>query len=184
MTYIQRLLQVFACLYCCISCNPKTGSTLQGDDYDAASNATRYFVLPMGQVSMPGRWTKTHYNNSSHQQFFADADSVKIAIAFNRYDKYAYNPKGQLKGFAFVKGFYEWDATYFEQLGLRQQLISSDSAAGYLIWRLTGTQQGAVYDSWFLFGEKQGNVSNFSIMKTDAWTDEQKQAFLKQLFLH
>ena len=45
-------------------------STLVGGDYDAAKNVTEYFVIPYGSVSLPGKWEKGKYDQSSRQQFF------------------------------------------------------------------------------------------------------------------
>ena len=69
-------------------------STIVGGDYDAKKNATDYFVLPFGQVSIPGKWEKWAYNPSARQQFFINEDSVIVAVVFGRTDKYEFNKDG------------------------------------------------------------------------------------------
>jgi len=76
-------------------CASQSVSTIVGCDYDESKNQTTYFVLPFGSVSIHGKWEKTHYNNVSGQQFFTNGDSISIAIAFNRFDKYEFNAEVQ-----------------------------------------------------------------------------------------
>ncbi len=69
--------------------------------------------MPYGTVTIPGKWDKGHQNSISHQQFFTNKDSVKIAIAFGSIKNYEFNLTGAKTGFSFVKAFYEWDSKYF-----------------------------------------------------------------------
>jgi hypothetical protein len=42
---------------------------------------------------------------------------------------------------------------------------------------------GANFDTYFLVGEKNGNVNNLSIMTTEKWTEDKKVEFLKGLYI-
>lgn len=166
-----------------ISCASQQVSVIEGATYDEGEDQTEYFVLPYGTVKIPGKWDKTRYNGVSRQQFFSNADSIEIALAFVPYDKYPFNVDGSQKGFDFVKAFYEWDSKYFiETYGLNRQIVAEDSLNQYIIWRLYGTKNQEQYDSYFLFGEKNGNVSNFSVMATDQWQEPFKVKFLRDLY--
>ena len=160
-------------------CASNKMSTIVGGDYDEDKDVTSYFVLPLGQVSIPGRWKKNRYDKVSRQQFFTNQDSIIIALAFGRFDRYEFNTKGALKGYDFIKAFYEWEAEYFESKGLERQLLESDSTKKYMVYRFYGQN----YDTYFLIGERFGNVSNFSINATNKWPEKDKILFLKRLFL-
>lgn len=166
------------------SCATQRTSTIEGVNYNESKNVTDYFVMPYGSVSLFGKWEKKNYNEISRQQFFKNQDSVIIAIAFERYDKYEFNTNGSQSGFNFVKAYYEWDSNYFvDSHGLKRQIIESDSTNHFMIYRIYGQKEKAEFNTYFLIGEKNGNVSNFSISKTEKWSEIEKILFLKNLFL-
>lgn len=179
MNTIKRLLLslLIATVSSCGSAQRAT-STIVGGDYDAKKNITEYFVQPYGQVSIPGKWDKTTYNSSSRQQFFTNKESVQLAISFGPCNKYEFNKNGALKGYDFVKAFYKWDSDYFVSNGLQCKILESDSTKHYIIYRAFGKG----FDTYFLIGEKNGYLNNFSINITDKWTAQQKVDFLKSLF--
>lgn len=165
-------------------CTSQRVSTIVGGDYDESKNQTEYFVLPYGSVSIPGKWEKSNYNSISGQQFFTNKDSVRIAIAFNRFDKYEFNTDGSKKGYEFVKEFYEWDSKYFvDSYGLQRRVLENDSINNFILYQIHGSAKGAKFDSYFLIGEKKGNVSNFSISVTNTWNEDKKKSFLKELYI-
>jgi len=167
------------------SCATQRVSTVVGFNYDENKNQTDYFVLPYGSVSLPGKWEKTHYNSISMQQFFINSDSIEVAIAFNRFDKYEFNSDGSKKEMDFVEAFYEWDSKYFvDSYGLHRKLIEKDSINKYILYKIYGrANNGGEFDTYFLIGEKNGNASNLSIIITDKWTENEKGEFLKKLFV-
>lgn len=166
------------------SCATQRTSTIEGVNYNESKNVTDYFVLPYGSVTLLGKWEKKNYNEVSRQQFFKNQDSVIIAIAFERYDKYEFNTNGSQSGFNFIKAYYEWDSNYFvESHGFKRQIIESDSSNHFMIYRIYGQKEKAEFNTYFLIGEKNGNVSNFSISKTEKWSEIEKILFLKNLFL-
>jgi len=59
---------------------------------------------PMAAFRFPANGKKTSYNSVSRQQFFTNADSIKIAIAIGS-NNYEFNPNGKLTGFAFAEAF-------------------------------------------------------------------------------
>ena len=160
------------------SCATQRESVIVGCDYNKKTNTTDYFVFPYGSVSLPGKWEKTGYNSNSHQQFFKNPDSVVIAVAFGTYDKYEFNKDKSKKGLDFLLAYYAWDSEYFvETFGLKRALIEKDSVNNFLIYKVFGGNKNI--DTYFLLGEKNGFVTNFSIMNTDKWNEKYKIDFLK-----
>jgi hypothetical protein len=166
------------------SCATHGAISLFGGGYSIFRKETDYNVLPYGSATLPGKWYKVKYNTLSCQQFFINQDSIIIALAFERYDNFEFNLNGSHSGYNFVKAFYDLDSKYFiDSHGLNGYVVESDSINGFMIYRFHGYIDGAEFDNWFLIGEKNGNISNFSISKTDKWTDDEKIIFLRNLFL-
>ena len=166
------------------NCATQQISTIVGGEYNVKKNETDYFVVPYGSVTIPEKWEKTNYNSISRQQFFRNQDSIIIAIAFGRFNKYEFNKDGSKTGYNFVKAYYEWDSKYFvESHGLKRQPIESDSTKNFMVYRIFGQVENGELDTYFLIGEKGGNISNFSISKTDKWTESEKIVFLKNLYV-
>ncbi len=164
------------------ACATQRVSVIEGFNYDKNKNQTEYLVLPYGSALIPGRWEKTSYNSISRQQFFINQDSVKIALSFNRFDQYEFNPDGAKKGMDFVEAFYEWESEYFvNSFGLNRKLIEQDRINKFILFRIYGEVDGGNFDTYFLFSEKNGNVANMSVSITDKWTENEKIAFLKGL---
>lgn len=173
---IHSLVLAFTLVFC--GCVSTSLSTATGGDYDAKTNTTAYFVLPLGSVSLPGKWTKDHYNSVSNQQFFKNADSVSVAIAFTQCNSYEFSRK-DLKDFAFVKAYYEWDSKYLaERLKVNREILVKDSLQQYIVWRLFGPN----VESYFLFANKNCAVHNYYV-STPRWTKEEKVKFLQELYL-
>jgi hypothetical protein len=187
ITMKTNLIKIFLLLAMTIlltNCATQRTSTLVGGEYNASKNKTDYFFVPFGSVTLPGKWEKTNYNTISRQQFFRNQDSVIIAIAFGRFDKYEFNMDGSESGYNFVKAYYEWDSKYFvDSHGLIRQPLENDSTNNFMIYRIYGQIEKGDFDTYFLVGEKNGNISNFSISDTDKWTENKKVDFLKNLFL-
>ncbi len=159
-------------------CASQKISTLVGGEYDAAKDATEYFVFPLGKTELPGKWEKGRYSQVSGQQFFHNQDSIVVAVAFNRFDSYEFNQRGSLKGFDFIQGFYEWESKYFENQGFTVQIIESDREKNYIIYQVYSKKA----DVCFLIAEKNGNVGSFSTCSAEKWTENERVAFLKTLF--
>lgn len=165
-------------------CTSQRMSTIVGGEYNESKNQTDYFVFPLGSVAIPGKWEKTKYNTVSKQQFFTNRDSIVVAIAFSRFDKYEFNGNGSKKGYDFIEAFYQWDSKYFvDSFGLERKVVEGDSIRNFIIYQIFGFAKGGTFDTFFLIGEKNGNVTNLSIMGTDKWTKEFKIKFLKGLYL-
>jgi hypothetical protein len=183
-TILIKTLLLLTVLLLLTNCATQRTSTIVGGDYNKTENETDYFVLPYGSVTLPGKWDKTNYNTISRQQFFRNQDSVIIAIAFGRFNKYEFNMDGSKTGNNFVKAYYEWDSKYFvDSHGLKRQPLENDSTNNFMIYRIYGQIEKGEFDTYFLIGEKNGNTSNFSISDTDKWTENEKVDFLKNLFL-
>ena len=183
-THQIKTFILFAMTILLTNCANQITSTIVGGNYNETKNETDYFVVPYGSVTLPGRWDKTNYNTISRQQFFRNQDSVIIAIAFGRFDKYEFNMNGSETGYNFVKAFYKWDSKYFvESHGLKRQVIESDSNNHFMVYRIFGKMEKENFDTYFLIGEKNGNISNFSISDMDKWTESEKINFLKNIYL-
>lgn len=166
------------------SCGTQRVSTIVGGDYDKNKDRTEYFVLPFGSTSLPGKWTKTKYNENSNQQFFKNEENVFIAIEFTPINRYEFNTDRSKKGYDFTKAYYDWKSKYFEnQHELTREIIEADEQQNYIIWHVFGEISSINFDTYFLFGEKNGNANNFSITKTDKWNKEQKIKVLKEMYL-
>ncbi len=166
------------------SCASQKVSTLVAYNYDEEKNTTDYFILPYGSVSIPGRWNKTDYISISRQQFFKNFDNITIAIAFAPYDKYEFNADKPKKELDFALAYYEWDSKYFvETHKLKREFMEKDSTNNFVIYRIFGENEKGKFDTYFLVGERNGFVSNFSIMDTDKWDRKYKIDFLKRLYI-
>lgn len=173
------LTSISSLLYSCI---PTATSTIVGGQYEAKTNTTDYFVLPLGSVSLPGVWVKTRYTNESNQQWFTNHDSISVAIAFTPCDSYEFYKK-DLKDLEFVKAFYEWDAKFLaKNLNMHDTILKIDTTNNYFVWRLSGKNKEFEVDNYFLFGYKSCSVHNFYV-STTKWTEEQKVQFLQDLYL-
>ena len=158
------------------------GSTIVGGEYEASKDSTSYFVYPFGSVMIPGKWEKTTYNSASRQQFFQNSDSVLISVIFSRFDGYEFNQDGAKKGYDFVKACYVWESDYFEKtLGLQHEILEENEGKQYMIFRIYGSTDGTKVNMYFLLGEKNGNVSYFSLSRAEKWTEERRLEFLRGL---
>ncbi|MCW3785424.1 hypothetical protein [Plebeiibacterium sediminum] len=183
-TNLNNLITLFIVITVFIGCATQRTSTIVGGEYNEAKNETDYFVFPYGSVKIPGKWEKTKYNSNSRQQYFQNQDSVLIAIALGKIDKYEFNMDGKKVGAEFVKAFYEWDSKYFmDTYGLKRQVLEQDSTKNFMIYRIFGPIEGSKLDTYFLVGEHKGFTSNFSISNTDKWNEIEKVSFLKSLFV-
>ncbi len=161
----------------------KTVSTIIGGEYNKKKDVTEYFVLPFGSTSIPGKWTKQEYNRTSKQQFFKNAENVSIAIAFAPIDRFEFNTKKAKTGYEFVKAYYDWEAEYFTQTHkMKTEIIEANENSNYIIWRVFDDSDNQRFDTYFLFGERNGNANNFSIGITDKWPIEKKIETLKRMF--
>ena len=70
--------------------------------------------------------------------------------------------------------FYE---KYFVEQGYERQLIETNEADKYIIYRI----YGQTANNYFLIREKNGIVSNFSVQSAPKWSEEKAIKFLKSL---
>ena len=168
------------------SCYTQWTSTIDGANYNKKDSTTEYFIIPYGVAKLPGKWEKAHYNQISKQQFFVNADSVEVAIAFGTTNNFEFNQDEKLRGLNFVKAFYEWDTNYFvEKFGLQRRTIEEDSTNNFMIYEVYGKVKNSEInsDTYYLVGVKNTNFNNFSIPITNKWTKQNKIDFLRNLFL-
>jgi hypothetical protein len=159
-------------------------STIENCKYDPKNDQTNYLVLPFGSVKLPGKWEKGRLNKRANQQFFTNKDSVDLAIGFTHFDQYEFNQKGKLRGMPFLLAYYEWDSNFLaKSFGANRVIIESDETNHFMVYRIFKEGGTDNIDTYFLIGEKNGNVSNFSINATKKWTAVFKIEFLKNLFL-
>jgi hypothetical protein len=161
------------------ACASTGTSIIYGDDYDKANDQTTVTIFPYGNVKVPGKWTKTSYNNVSGQYFFIGPDSVRIAIALQPWDKYEFshgNPEVTPENF--VRKFYEWDANYLKtKINGQVKVLVENREKNYIVWNL----QGQRTNEYFLFGLKGKSAYNLYVT-TSNWDESRKVGFLERLF--
>jgi hypothetical protein len=167
----------------CASTQNKGTSAIIGGEYSEENNSTSYFVVPGGRVDIPGKWKKTKYDAVSKHQFFTNIDSLSIAIGLTQFNKYEFNFDGSKKGNDFVDAFYDWESGFMVEQGLDTEIIETDRENNFIIYRLYGEIEKGKFDTFFLVGTKEENVSNFSMTKTNKWSESRQIDFLKKLFL-
>jgi len=155
----------------------KQTSTLIGDSYDEATNKTTLILVPYGNVDIPGKWTRTNYNQVSRQQFFVNYDSATIAIAKSPKEKYPFFEETK-EDFRLVFDFYKWDSEYWVQQGLTETKIKENKTDNYIIWQITGEK----VNNLFLFGLKNNLIINY--MVSSDWTESKKIDFLTDLYMN
>ena len=180
---LSLLLSAIVFLAGCRTSSPsRYSSTIVGGEYEESKDSTSYFVFPYGSVMIPGKWEKTTYISASRQQFFQNSDSVLISVIFSRFDGYEFNQDGAKKGYDFVKACYEWESDYFEKtLGLQHEILEENEGKQYMIFRIYGSTDGTKVNMYFLLGEKNGDVSYFSLSRAEKWTEERRLEFLRGL---
>lgn len=135
-------------------------------------------MFPYGSVTLPGKWTETHYNNVSGQQFFRNADSVEFAVALNSWNRYEFYRQG-MTAMEFVKAFYEWESVYFqEQTGCQVKIVKDAGDRDMILWNI---RRDPTINTYYLFGLRNKIVYNLSI-KTRTWDEETIAAFLEKAY--
>jgi hypothetical protein len=164
-----------------MSCSAsKSTSILYSDYYDKQAGLTSVTISPYGVIKVPGKWTKTGENEVSGQHFFVGQDSVKIAIALQRWDRFefSYNNPNVTRD-NFVRKFYEWDASYLKQRTKGQlKIVKEDRERNYLIWNLS---DASTPQDYFLFGLKGKVAYNLNVI-SDKWDEDKKVKFLETLY--
>ena len=161
----------------------KRVSTIVGGDYNKQKDVTEYFVFPFGSTALPGKWEKEDYDSGSKQQFFKNDEKISIAIAFMPIGNFEFNTDKSKTGYEFVKAYNQWESEYYsKKYKFNVEILETDENRHFIISRFYGEAENIEYDTYFLFGEKNENASNFSISVTDKWTKEQKIATLKAMF--
>lgn len=179
MTRLTGLIALIAATALLTNCSPsRQSSTLYSDNYDPAKNHTSVMIFPYGQVTIPGQWKKTSYNNISKQYFFRDADSTVFAVALNHWNNYEFFKEG-MTSYEFVKTFYEWDASYLQgQMKAQTKLVREDKEKNFIVWSL---KKAPDVDGCFLFGLKNKTVYNL-YLDTNKWTETEKTELLEKIF--
>lgn len=159
------------------SCKTPQTSVIAADSFDEENNQTSLTLLPYGTIVIPGKWTKTSYNQVSKQHFFTNNDSTTLAVTKNPKDKYPFYKPDQTVS-EFVIDFVKWDAEYWKQQGLTVATIDDQSDKGYILWQAKSDDKNV--NTIFLFGSKNGLAYNFSVA-SKKWTETKMKEFLVQL---
>lgn len=163
-------------LFALTSCKTTATSVIYGDSYDDKKNQTVMVIIPYGNITIPGKWTKTHYSQTSRQTFFINSDSTTLAIAKAPKEKYpVYKPNQTDK--EFVTAFVKWDAEYYEKHGLYTKTLTDKSDNGYIVWQVTGNHLNTI----FIYGIKNNFAYNFSTTSTKL-SDETKATLVTELY--
>lgn len=159
-----------------IGCSTTKTSMLIGDTYDKEKDETSLILMPYGNINIPGKWTKTQYNEVSRQHFFINQDSVSIAVTKNPQNKYPFY-ESDMNEKQFIDKFFDWEKGYYQKQGYALTKLNEESEVNYIIWTASGKDANTI----FLFGAKDKFCYNFSIFKS-MWNEETKIEFLKSLF--
>lgn len=158
------------------ACASSRTSVLVEDHYDATTDHTVLVVVPYGNISLPGKWTKTSYNDVSRQHFFTNGDSTTVAVAKQPREKYPFHAIGQTDS-ELVTAFQKWDADYWSKKGMLTTMVEDRSSEGYVIWHVSGDR----VNTTFLFGSKDNYAYNLSV-STRRWDDPQVKRFLMDVY--
>jgi len=158
------------------ACSSSRTSTLVADSYDATTDRTVLTVVPYGNISLPGQWEKTSYNDVSRQHFFSNGDSTTVAVAKQPKEKYPFHTVGQ-DDTQFVAAFHNWDADYWRKQGMVTTVVEDRSLDGFIVWHVAGLRANTT----FLFGSKNNYAYNLSV-STRRWDDPQVKKFLLDLY--
>jgi hypothetical protein len=161
-------------------CSPSNyTSTMVSVSYNPEQQVTDYINFPYGSVSIPGKWNKSNYNSSSHQQFFSNEDSITFAVMMGPLDKYEFY-KPDMSESHFLEEFYQWDSKYWvNRINGKRSIIKSDSTNSYLVWHLSDE---STVNGYFLFGARNFIVYSLFI-SSDKWNEDRKTIFLEQVYL-
>lgn len=149
---------------------------LISDSYDEEKNVTSLMLFPFGNIEIPGKWTKTNYNETSRQHYFKNADSTSIAVALNPVNKYPFH-RDSLTNQQWVDEFYFWDSEHYLNQGYTTEILDTEESGDFLIWKIIGNN----VNTMFLFGRKNEFALNYVVF-TDNLSDEQRIRFLIELF--
>lgn len=158
------------------ACASSWTSVLVEDHYDVGMDRTVLVVVPYGNISLPGKWTKTSYNDVSRQHFFSNGDSTTVAVAKQPREKYPFYAAGQSDP-QFVTAFKDWEADYWRTNGMLVSMIEDRSSDGLVVLNVSGDRGNAT----ILFGSKNNYAYNLSVV-TKRWDEPQVKKFLLDLF--
>ncbi|MFK8038138.1 MAG: hypothetical protein AB8B74_07610 [Crocinitomicaceae bacterium] len=156
-----------------LSCSTTKSSIIIADTYDEEKDMTTLIIAPLGNINIPGKWTKTKYNEVSRQHFFKNNNETTIAIAKNLKEKYPFYSKSA-SNIMFAKIFFEWEKAHYEQQGFTVGEYSKGS--NYIIW----TAKKDEVNTMFLYGAKGNFAYNYSVFANN-WSEEKRVQFLKDL---
>lgn len=162
------------------SCKASSGGTsmIIGDHYEEKKDETILTLLPYGNIVIPGKWTKTHYNQTSKQHTFKSADSTSLAVAKNPKDKFSFYKK-EMSDKEFVHAFVDWETDYYGKQGVTSRKLDDQSDKGYIIWKAEKPDENV--NTTVLYGVKNGFAYGFMIPATQ-WSEERVKTFLVGLF--
>ena len=146
------------------------------DSYDKDADKTTLTLIPYGNIDLPGRWTKTKYNEISRQHFFVNSDSTSIAVTKNPQEKYPFY-KETMTDKEFAEEFYKWEHDFYSEQGFKIERLTSENEQNYVIWKAVGS--GA--NTTFLYGAKNKYAYNFAVFEGNL-PEEKRRDFLKNLF--
>ncbi|WP_258105857.1 hypothetical protein [Marinoscillum sp. MHG1-6] len=172
----RNFVVIFLFLTTIAGCKTSQTTMLISDSYNEEKNVTSLMLFPYGNIDIPGKWTKTNYNETSRQHYFKNADSTSIAVALNPVNKYPFH-HDSLTNQQWVDKFYLWDSEYYLNQGYTTEILDTDESGDFLIWKISGNNVNTI----FLFGRKNEYALNYAV-NTDNLTDEQRINFLTELF--
>ncbi len=71
---MKNLLFTIIFLFALLGCKSSQTSLIVSDSYNEKTKTTTLMLFPYGDIKIPGKWTKTSYNESSKQHHFSNID--------------------------------------------------------------------------------------------------------------
>jgi len=179
LLFVAAILLTIALPSCRTSKPAQRESLIFSDRFDEQKNQTILSIVPYGNFILPGNWSKTSYNEVSHQHFFHQSEEkTNVAIAKTRPNGYPFYKSG-MSDSSYLHTFYQWEADYLRTQNLTVEMVDDRTAEGYLIWRVFN--EAGDYNTLFLFGIKNGFSYNLS-SDSATRTEPERQVFIVDLF--
>lgn len=151
--------------------------------YESDLDQTTYSLQSWLSYKLPGRWIAQEYDEDSQEQFFLGPDSTSFSISITHTTQYRFNKDKQLDGIAFVRSYYDLEATFIRnKLGMSCKMIEIDSVQKFIIYEVSEKSPKPTANTYILVGVMNQMVSNYSIFNNYRRTEHHCLALLKMLY--
>ncbi len=152
----------------CSTLNKSSKDSWFGKEYTKAKLNKKVFKIP-------GNWVYVGADDESGQHFFENRTEA-TGFSYNSMKDYEFYDKSR-SWFEQVEAYYEWEADYWRNQGLKVEELTRDKRDRYIIWKTEG--EGT--ENMFLYG---GSWEKFIsvFIASSALSDEEKIQYLKRFY--